>query len=72
MPVIIFEGPKMTKEQKQELVKEISAIGSRITNLPQSAFITLIKESDPENVGVGYELLVDRKKWLRAYGLFSF
>lgn len=62
MPVIIFEGPKMTKEQKQELVKEISAIGSRITNLPQSAFITLIKESDPENVGVGDELLVDRKK----------
>ena len=42
MPVIIFEGPKMTKEQKQELVKEFSAIGSRITNLPQSAFITLL------------------------------
>ncbi|MFZ5650188.1 MAG: 4-oxalocrotonate tautomerase DmpI [Bacillota bacterium] len=62
MPVIIFEGPVMTREQKEELVKEFSAVASRITNIPQDKFITLIKESHPENVGTGAELLVNRLK----------
>ena len=30
MPVITIDGPKMTKEQKAELVKEISETASRI------------------------------------------
>lgn len=62
MPVIIFEGPKITKEQKEELVTEFSAAASRITKIPREKFITLIKESDPENVGVGSELLVNMQK----------
>lgn len=62
MPVIIFEGPRMTIEQKEELVKEFSATASRLTKIPQDKFITLIKESDPENVGVGAELLINRQK----------
>ncbi len=43
-------------------MKEFASTASRITNIPQPAFVTLIKEYDPENVGVGVELLVDRQK----------
>jgi len=62
MPVITFEGPKMTKEQKEELVREFCTAASRITKLPPEKFTTLIQEYNPENVGVGVQLLVDLQK----------
>lgn len=60
MPVIVFEGPKITKEQKEELVKEFATSASRITNIPTEAFVTLIKESEPENIGLGTTLLANK------------
>ncbi|MDD2421211.1 MAG: tautomerase family protein [Heliobacteriaceae bacterium] len=62
MPVIMFEGPKMTREQKEELVRNFATVASRITNIPQEAFVTLIRENNPENVGVGTGLLIDKLK----------
>lgn len=49
-------------KQKEQLVREFSDTASRVTNILWKKFITLIKESDPENVGVGSELLVNRQK----------
>lgn len=49
-------------KQKEQLVREFSDTASRVTNILRKKFITLIKESDPENVGVGSELLVNRQK----------
>ena len=43
-------------------MKEFAATGSRVTKIPQEKFVTLIKESDPENVGVRVELLVNIQK----------
>ncbi|WP_414468761.1 4-oxalocrotonate tautomerase DmpI [Methanobacterium sp. ACI-7] len=60
MPVITIEAPKMTKEQKAELVKEISETTSRILGLPVQAMVTIIHEVESENVGVGNCLLCDR------------
>lgn len=60
MPEIIFEGPKMEREKKAQLVREFTESASRITGIPQEAFIVLLKENDPENVGVGGQLLADR------------
>ncbi len=62
MPLIIFDGPQIKKEQKEQLVKEFTATASRITNIPKDAFIVLIKENNPENVGVGGELLANKHK----------
>ncbi len=62
MPVIIFEGPKMTREQKEQLVREFAATASKVTNLAVEKFVTLIKESSPEDVGVGSELLINLRK----------
>ncbi|MGZ7116669.1 MAG: 4-oxalocrotonate tautomerase DmpI [Methanobacterium sp.] len=61
MPVITIEGPKLSKEQKAELVKEISETASRVMNIPVEAMITIIREVESENVGTGNILLCDRK-----------
>ncbi len=62
MPVIIFEGPQLTVQQKKELVREFTALASKVTTIPERAFTVLIKENDPQNVGVGGELVSDRHK----------
>lgn len=61
MPVITIDGPKLTKEQKTELVKEFSEVASKIMNLPVEAMITIIREVESENVGTGNILLCDRR-----------
>ena len=61
MPVISIESNKLTREKKRTLVKEITKISSEIMELPESAIIVLIKEANPEDVGVGGQLLCDRE-----------
>ncbi len=62
MPTITMDGPKMTKEQKTDLVAEFTKTASRVTGIPEQAFVVYINEVDPENVGVGGELLLEKKK----------
>lgn len=62
MPVITVYGPKMSKEQKAELVKSFTEIAGKIMNIPTQAFTILIEEMERENVGVGGVLLADREK----------
>jgi 4-oxalocrotonate tautomerase len=60
MPIITFDGGAMTREQKADLVREFTATSSRITGIPEQAFVIIIRENSHENIGVGGELLVDR------------
>ena len=62
MPVITLKGPKLTKEQKVELVKSFTETASRVTNIAASAFVVYLEEMEPENIGVGGTLLADRNK----------
>ncbi len=62
MPNIFFWGPKLSKEQKAELVSRFTEAATEITNIPAQAFVVNIVETNPENVGVGGALLVDRQK----------
>ncbi|MEW5899030.1 MAG: 4-oxalocrotonate tautomerase DmpI, partial [Bacillota bacterium] len=50
MPVITLYGPKLTKEQKAEIVKLFTEAASKVTNIPAQAFIVQIQEMDRENV----------------------
>jgi 4-oxalocrotonate tautomerase len=59
MPVITIDSPKLSKEQKAELVKVFSEEASRIMGLPVQAMVVLIREMGAENVGVGNCLLCD-------------
>lgn len=57
MPVITVEAAKLSKEQKIKLVKELTASAANIMNIPEQAFVVLVKENSTENIGVGGQLL---------------
>lgn len=65
MPVITIDGPHMSKEQKKDLVESFTREAARITNIPTQAFMVLINETDPDNVGVAGELLSERMTKVR-------
>ena len=62
MPTIFFYGPKLEKEKKRDMIKSFTETASRLTGIDKSAFVVYLRELSPENVGVGGELLEDRKK----------
>lgn len=62
MPSVTIELVKLNKEEKAQLVKEVTESTARITGLPEQTIYVFIKENEPENVGVGGVLLSDRKK----------
>lgn len=59
MPLIMVEGPKIDKDQKARLVKELTKKTSEIYGLPEQTITILIKENNSDNVGVGGNLLSD-------------
>ena len=62
MPVITLEAGSLTKEQKEQLAKELTASASKIMGIPEQAFVAIIRENNPDNIGVGGILLSERKK----------
>lgn len=60
MPVITVEAGKMDRNQKALLVKELTQKASEILNIPEHAFVTLLKENNPDNIGTGGQLLSDK------------
>jgi 4-oxalocrotonate tautomerase len=62
MPIATLDGPRIAElEARRRLVKAVSAAMAEAYALPLTAIIVLIKENQPENVGVGGELLADRR-----------
>jgi 4-oxalocrotonate tautomerase len=62
MPTIFFYGPKLEKEKRKEMIRSFTETASRLTGIEKSAFVVYLRESSPEDVGVGGELLEDRLK----------
>ncbi len=60
MPTIFFYGPNLDKGKSSEMVKSFTETASRLTGIPESAFVVYLRETSHEKVGVGGELLVDR------------
>ena len=60
MPVITLESAKLTKEQKSKLVREFTSKASEIMNIPEEAFIVLLKENELDNIGLGGKLFSER------------
>lgn len=61
MPYITLEGGKLTKEQKEELIKKLTEVSSEIMHIPSQFFLTTIKELPDENIGIGGKT-IDRTK----------
>jgi len=62
MPIINYDGGRMTREQKAELVTEFTETASRITGINKEVFVVIINEHDMENIGSGGQLLADKLK----------
>lgn len=63
MPNITVEGPPIKElEKKRELAKEMTEAAVRAYGLPKEVIVVLIKENPPENVSVGGQLIIDRRK----------
>ena len=62
MPVITLDGPFLSPEKKEQLVKEFTQLASEITNIPKEAFVVFIKENPYENMGQGGILISEKLK----------
>ena len=63
MPNITVAGPAIKElDVKRKLIKEITDAAETAYGLRREAFVVIIKENSPENVGVGGELIIDRHK----------
>lgn len=60
MPVITLEAGKLNKEQKRQLVNELTGTAAKILNVPEEAFIVLLKENNMDNIGSGGCLLSEK------------
>ncbi len=63
MPDISIEGPIIKDiDKKKILVQEMTDAAVKAYGLPRETIVVLIKENPPENVGVGGQLLIDRRR----------
>ena len=63
MPTITLEGPSIKElDKKRTVVQEVTEAATKFYGLPKEVIVVVIKENAPDNVGVGGELIVDRRK----------
>ena len=60
MPTITVEGPPISIEQKRQLVQKLTETAAEVYRIEH--ITVLIKQNPPENVGVGGQLLADRRR----------
>ena len=53
MPYITVESGVLSDTQKEELIKQLTAISSEIMKIPQEFFVATIKEVPDKNFGIG-------------------
>lgn len=63
MPTITAEGPpKNDMDKKRAFVAALTQAAAEYYALAPSVITVILKENPPENVAVGGQLLVDRRK----------
>lgn len=63
MPNVTIDGAKIEDVNvKKVLVKEITDAMEKAYKFPRQAYVVLINEHKPENVGVGGKLIIDMQK----------
>ena len=53
MPLITFEGGKLTDEMKKELITKLTDVATEITGIPKNIFYISIREMPFQNVAIG-------------------
>jgi 4-oxalocrotonate tautomerase len=63
MPIIRLDGPPIEDlDTKRRMAKEMTEAASRAYGMSEAHIVILINENQPQNVAVGGELIVDRRK----------
>ncbi len=63
MPIIQFDGPNMTKEEKAQLAMKLTAAATEVfPAIPAEAYVLVIRENSRDNFAVGGKLVSDRAK----------
>jgi len=63
MPAITVQGPRIDDlERKRQLVKMFTDAAVQVYGMDKEDIFVLIKENPPENVGIGGELVADRRR----------
>ncbi len=61
MPIVTVSGPRITLEQKREMVRGLTEVAAEVYGRPPGHIIVIIQENDPENVAISGKLAVDRQ-----------
>ncbi len=60
MPVIKFEGPQLTQEQRKALVEGFTEVACKvIPQIPKEAYYVFVLDYPDEKIGVGGMMLPD-------------
>lgn len=62
MPVIQIDAGSMSKEKKADLIKALTDTASSILGIPTQAFVVIIRENPPDNIGTGGKQLSELLK----------
>jgi 4-oxalocrotonate tautomerase len=61
MPVIIIEGPRIADlAKKRKLARDVTAAASKAFALPTQSIVIILRETSPDCVATGGELICDR------------
>lgn len=52
MPYITIEGGELSPSQKEDLIKQITEVSSKIMKIPSDFFMVTIKELLDNNIGI--------------------
>ena len=52
MPYITIEGGELSPSQKEDLIKQITEVSSKIMKIPSDFFMVTIKELPDNNIGI--------------------
>ncbi|GAB6156456.1 tautomerase family protein [Desulfosporosinus burensis] len=63
MPMISFDGPALTIDQKRSLIHGMSQAASKALGIPMAAFTVTLDEHEYSNMGIGGEVLTETVYW---------
>ena len=52
MPYITIEGGELSPSQKEDLIKQVTEVSSKIMKIPSDFFMGTIKELPDNNIGI--------------------
>lgn len=61
MPIISWEGGKLSKEQKKDLIQKFTEVAVEITKVPVKFYSVVIREQQDENLGFAGETVEEIK-----------